>query len=227
MIGGLAVQAAHRGGGKVTDGLNGIDGEQQADSNAGRRLKGDAEGQHFRQGKPGSLPHLIKAHHTEKRRQDIADDHTQQNGGQLADAFALLVQHHDRDQGYHSHQPVLPGTVDHGLGQTRRRDGLRRVAGASGHIVDGRGVEGQTDGKDHCTGDDRREQDADFVHHQANDQGHDAAHHHGAGNGRHTAAADSNGLHTGNIGEADAQNHRQTGAQPQRLGAQGKQLQQR
>ena len=167
------------------------------------------------QGEPGGGAHVRKAHHTEQQRHNVAEDHAQQNGGQLADPLAVVVEHHDRRQRQGRHQPILPGTVYQGLRQAPDlHHGFVGVGGAAGHIIDGGGVQGKTDGEHHRAGDDRREQQADLFHEDAHDDGHRAAHQHGAGDGADAAAGGGDGLHTGDIGEADAKDHRQPGAEP-------------
>jgi hypothetical protein len=128
---------------------------------------------------------------------------------------AVVVEEHDGRQGDGGHQPVLPGAVDQ-----RRSEALGLhhqvvgVGGAAGHVVDGGGVEGQADGEDHGAGDDGREKTADLLYKNTHRHRHGAAHQHGAGDGGDAAALSGDGLHAGQIGEADAQNHRQARAEP-------------
>lgn len=135
-----------------------------------------------------------------------------------------MVQNQHRCQGQGSDQPVLPGAVYQGLRQALGGDGLCCVGGAAGHIVDGGGIQRKTNGEHHGAGDHGRKQQPDLLDKEPHDNGDNAAHDHGAGNGCHAATAGGNGLHTGHVGEADAQNDRQAGAEAP---ANGIELQQR
>lgn len=68
--------------------------------------------------------------------------------------------------------------------------------------------------KHHGACDDRRKQRPDLLDKHAHDHRHNAADDHGAGNGGDAAAGGGDGLHAGDVGEADAQDHRQAGAEP-------------
>ena len=85
------VHAAYGGGGEVADGLNGVDGEQQPKSHAGGQVEADAEVEKAGQGEPRGVPHVGKAYHAEAQRRGVAEEHAQQDGGQLAHAPALVV----------------------------------------------------------------------------------------------------------------------------------------
>ena len=171
--------------------------------------------QGLRQGEPGSISHVGKADHAEAERHRIAEQHPDQDRSQLADALGLVVQHQHGSQRQGRDQPVLPGAIYQRLRQPLlRHHGFIGVAGAAGHVVDGGRVEGEANGEHHRAGDDRREQPADLLDEHAHQHSHDAAHDHGAGNGRHSAAGGGDGLHTGNIGKADTQDHRQARAEP-------------
>ncbi len=66
LVSGIPVQAAHGGGGEVADGLDGVDGKQQSDGNAGGGIKASRRSAvGSGQGEPGSVAHVGKAHHAE------------------------------------------------------------------------------------------------------------------------------------------------------------------
>ena len=137
----------------------------------------------------------------------------------------MIGQQHHHRQGEGGDGPVLPGAVDQGLGETPLlHHGLIGVGGAAGHIVNGGGIEGQADGKDHGAGDDRREKPADRLYEKAHQGGDDAAHQHGPAHRRHAAPPGGNGLHTGQVRKADTEYHRQARAE---AAPNGEKLQQR
>ena len=142
------------------------------------------------------LSHAGEAYHTHDCRQDITGDDAYEDGGQFQDPSGKMVKPCDYCQSEGGYGPVLPGTVG-------------GASGSSGHVVDGRGVQGEADGKYHGSGDDGREQRPDFLHGQADDDGYDSSHQLGSQDGGHVEAL-CDGLHAGDVGEADAHDHRQS-----------------
>ena len=212
--GGLPAKAAYGRSGEIADGLDGVDGEQQAQRDAGGRFERHAEMQELRQREPCRPRHVGKLDHAEQERHEIAARHAEQDGSELADPLAEVVERHDRRQRQPCDQPVLPGAVDQRLRHAAELDDLRiGVACAAGHVVDRRRIERKADGKDHRAGDDRRKQHPDLFDEQPDEDGHEPAHHHGAGDGGDSAAGRGDRLHAGHIGEADAHDDRQSGAE--------------
>ena len=88
-VSGLPAQAAHGGGGKVPDGLDGVDGKQQSNGDAGGQVKGDAKVQRLWQGEPGGAAHVRKAHHAKGQGHHIAKEHPQQQRHSVFDAHYI------------------------------------------------------------------------------------------------------------------------------------------
>ena len=105
-------------------------------------------------------------------------------------------------------QPVLPGAVDERGGQTLFRDGCGGVCRAACHIIDGCRIKRQADREDHRAGDDRREELADLLGEQADDDRDQTAHQNCAGDRGDALTGARDRLHTGQIGKADAENDR-------------------
>ena len=162
----------------------------------------------------GGLAHAVEADHAEAGREAVARADAQQDRRELPQALAVVVQGRDHNQREEGHQPVLPGAVV-------------RAAGAAGHIVDGRGIEGQANGEDHGAGNQRREQPPELFDEEAHQRRHRAADDLRPQDGCHAVAL-GDGLHGGDISEADAHDDRQPRAQAQRqLAEQREELQQR
>ena len=95
LISGLTAQAAHRSGGEVTDGLDGVDGKEQSDGDAGGGVKADAEVERPGQGEPCGSAHIGEVHHAEGQGHRIAEEHAQQDGVQPGDPLGAMVEDHD------------------------------------------------------------------------------------------------------------------------------------
>ena len=85
--GGLPVHAAHGGGGEISDGLDGVDGEEDADGHAGGGLKMDAEVQGLWQLKQAGGGDAGEIDHAEAGGQQISGDDADEDGRQLEKAL--------------------------------------------------------------------------------------------------------------------------------------------
>lgn len=84
LVGGLPIHAAYGGGGEVADGLDGVDGKQQPDGDAGGQVEGYAEVHEPGKGEPGGAAHIGEVHHAEGQGHHVAEYHADQDGGQAA-----------------------------------------------------------------------------------------------------------------------------------------------
>ena len=199
ICGGLAVKASCRGCREVTDGLHGVDDKQQSQGHAGRRLKADAEMHDLGKLEHAGFSHIAEAYHAKEHGEDIACNHAYKDGRQFQESLGKMVQHSDYHQSEDGNHPVLPCAVG----------GLARAAC---HVVDGSGVEGQTDGEHNRACNQRREELSYFLDGKAYENGADAACNLCSQYGR-DAGLLRNGLHTGDVGKAYAQDNRKAGAQ--------------
>ena len=143
------------------------------------------------------LPYASQAHHSEGDGENIACCHPDEDGGQLQKSLGEMVQHSHNYQGKDGDNPVLPGAV-------------ARLSGPSGHIVDGRGIQGEADGKNHGARNQGREKFSYLLDSKTYQHGTDAAHNLGPQDGG-DAGSLRDGLHAGHIGKAHAQNHGKAG----------------
>ena len=214
LICGFTAHTANGGGAVIADGLYRVDGKQKAHGHTRGQAEINAKVQKAGKLKVGGLGNVRQMHHAKTGRKQIACQHTDENGGQLPDAFSEMVKPGDDNQGKDSHQPILPGTI------------IRRAHTAR-HVINGCGVEGQADGKNHSAGDQRGKKLAKLTGKEPHHSRHAAAHKLRAQYGRH-AVAFRNGLHGGNVGKADAHNDRKPGTDPKLpAAANGKKLQKR
>ena len=143
------------------------------------------------------LPHASQAHHSEGDGENVACRHPDKDGGQLQKSLGKMVQHGHDHQGEDGDYPVLPGAV-------------ARLSRPSGHIVDGCGIQGEADGKDHSACNQGWEKPSYLLDSKAHQQSADAPHNLGAQDGG-DAGGLRDGLHAGHIGKAHAQNHGKAG----------------
>ena len=157
--------------------------------------------------------YTAKTHHTKKSRDNISRKHSDQDRSQLHDPFSEMVQYSYNDKRKDSHSPVLPGAVS-------------LTAGAACHIVDGCGIQGETNGKHNGSRDQRRKEYPDLPYQQSHHYCHASAYDLRAEYGCNTVSL-GNGLHTRHIGKADAHDDGQGGADVESaFAAQGKELEQ-
>ena len=138
------------------------------------------------------LTHAWKIHHSEWNGYHISGQHTNQNRRKLPDSFSKVVQGCYHSKGKESHQPVLPGAII-------------RIRGSTSHVVDRSGIQGKSDGKYHCSCNQRRKKYSDLFYHNAHDNGNNTAYNLGSQNGVDSVPV-RNGLHTWYICEADTHN---------------------
>ena len=197
-VGGHTVHAAHGGGGQVADGLHRVDDvhHRQGDAGAGLKLHAEVEG--GRQLEPARRGHRGEVHHPQAQGHHIAHNHAPQDGPQLQYPLAEVLEKHHHRQGDQRHRPVLqPAEV--------------LAARAPRHVPHRRGIEGQADGEDDGAGDEGREQLSDLLDENSKQDGHAAAHNLRPQNGGQVELT-ADGQQGGHVGEADAHDHRQAGA---------------
>ncbi len=137
-------------------------------------------------------------HQTAAGRDRIAHRNADEDGGQLHDALAVVIEDHHHDQCDEGNRPVQGCAVI-------------RTGTAAGHVVHGGGIQRKSDGEYHGSCDQRREEALNLLDKKSHNHSHDTADNLSPENGSHTAGA-GNGLHGGHIGKADAHDHRQTTA---------------
>ena len=184
------VHAAHGGGGQVADGLHRVDHIHNGQRDAGGGDKVDLKGHDFGQGKPARGPHAGKVHHAQHQRHGVAHDHAEQQRALPQQAGGEVVQNDHHREGDERHGPAL-----HAAKVFR--------PGAARHVPHGGGIERQADGKDHRSGDHRREQLADWPDKDAKHHRHQAADDLGPQDGGQ-AELGADGGQCGHIGEAGA-----------------------
>ena len=130
--------------------------------NLSRGDEPDLKGHELGQGEPLGGADGGEIHQVQRNGDDVAHDHTDEDGAQLGDATGEVGQGDDHHQGDESHQPSLGGAK-------------RRGARPAGHVLGRGGGEGEADGENHGTSDQGREEGPNPLDENAEDDGHTAA----------------------------------------------------
>ena len=173
-----------------------IDDVHDGQGSDGRGDKLDLKGHNGGQGHPGGTADAGQIHNAHEEGGDVAHDHAEQQSAQLPDALGEVVQVNHHCKGQQSNTPAAH-TAEPGA------EGV-----AAGHIPHGGGIQGKTDGENHGAGYQRGEEHPDFLDKDAEENGHKTACQFRTQNGGQVKLH-TDGGEGGNIGEADAHNHRQ------------------
>lgn len=198
LVRGHPVHTAHGGGGQVADGLHGVDHVYDGQRDTGGGYELDLKGHDLGQGEPGGGADAGQIHDTQEVGQDIAHDHTKEDGAQLEDALGEVGQDDHHRQGDQSHHPAAD--VAEPLG-----------ARAAGHVLHSGGIEGQADGEDDGAGDQGREQGTNPLDENTEDDGNDAAYDLSTQDGGDIKFR-ADGLERGDVRKADTHDDGQAGA---------------
>ena len=146
---------------------------------------------------PASSTNFSEGYHAHRVSDDVADDHTEEDGAELEDTLAEVAQNGNNEQGQNGDEPVLGRTETFG-------------ARTACHVLDCGGIERQADGKDNGTGDEGREENADLLDKDAEQDGDDTADDLSAQDGGQVELS-ADGQKRGDIGETDTHDDGQTG----------------
>ncbi len=193
---GQPVHAAHGGGGQVPDGLDGVDDVHNGQGGNGGGNELDFKGHDGGQGNPGGSAYAGQVHDSHKEGGNIAHNHSEQQGAQLPDALGEIIQVDDHREGQQSHRPAAQAA----------EPGAESIAAS--HVAHSGGIQGQTDGENHGACHQGREEHPDFLDEDAEENGHKAAGKLCPQNGGQVELH-SDGGEGGDVGKADAHNHRQ------------------